>query len=132
MMGTCLIFLPTLRRCNANTISLFRSKNPISRFQLIPHLQCCDPINCCFIFLPQFGHFLLLLPTAIPPSVPYISLEHQFQNYPCKSLYHTGAEKATPKLRLPSFYGLLYPCFCCAGYSPMRISCFDYIVVCPI
>lgn len=27
----------------------------------MPHLQCCKPINCCFIFLPQFGHTFLLI-----------------------------------------------------------------------
>ena len=51
-----------VRRSNAKTISLVRSKNPMSFFQLIPHLQCCKPINCCFIFLPQPGQTLLLVP----------------------------------------------------------------------
>ena len=43
-------------------MSSVRVKKPISFFQLIPHLQCCNPINCCFIFLPQFGQILLLFP----------------------------------------------------------------------
>ena len=60
--GTCFTFFPTFLQCNAKTISLVRSKNPISFFQLIPHLQCCNPINCCFIFLPHFGQILLLAP----------------------------------------------------------------------
>ena len=60
--GTCFTFFPTFLRCNAKTISLVRSKKPISFFQLIPHLQCCNPINCCFIFLPHFGQILLLAP----------------------------------------------------------------------
>ena len=37
----------------------------MSFFQLIPHLQCCRPGNCCFIFLPQFGQALLLAPIRI-------------------------------------------------------------------
>ena len=53
--GHCLIFFPIFRRCKANTISGERSKKPSPFFQLMPHLQCCKPINCCFIFLPQFG-----------------------------------------------------------------------------
>ena len=60
--GHCLIFFPTFRRCKANTISGERSKKPSPRFQLTPHLQCCKPMNCCFIFLPQFGQILLLPP----------------------------------------------------------------------
>ena len=62
MTGICLTFFPMVRRSNAKTISLVRSKNPMSFFQLIPHLQCCKPINCCFIFLPQPGQTLLLVP----------------------------------------------------------------------
>ena len=52
-------------------MSLVRSKNPMSFFQLMPHLQCCKPMNCCFIFLPQTGQTLLLAPhatTAFPCS----------------------------------------------------------------
>ena len=59
---TCFIFLPTVCHSRAKTISPVRSKYPISFFQLMPHLQCCKPINCCFIFLPQFGHTFLLMP----------------------------------------------------------------------
>jgi len=44
MTGICLTFFPMVRRSNAKTISLVRSKNPMSFFQLIPHLQCCKPI----------------------------------------------------------------------------------------
>ena len=57
-----MIFLPAFFRCRAKTMSSVRVKKPISFFQLIPHLQCCNPINCCFIFLPQFGQILLLFP----------------------------------------------------------------------
>ena len=60
--GHCFVFFPTFLRSRAKTISPVRSKYPISFFQLMPHLQCCKPINCCFIFLPQFGHTFLLLP----------------------------------------------------------------------
>lgn len=41
-------------------------------FQLIPHLQCCKPINCCFIFLLQRGHILLVVPIRIPPGKPVL------------------------------------------------------------
>ena len=37
-------------------------KKPIPLFQLIPHLQCWSPINCCFILRPQLGQTLLFLP----------------------------------------------------------------------
>ena len=60
--GHCLIFFPTFLRSNANTISLDRSKKPSPRCQLMPHLQCFRPMNCCFIFLPQFGQILPPLP----------------------------------------------------------------------
>lgn len=55
------LLLCQVRRSNAKTISLVRSKNPLSFFQLIPNLQCCKPINCCFIFLSQPGQALLLV-----------------------------------------------------------------------
>ncbi len=58
--GTCLTFFPTVLRSKAKTISGVRSKKPTPLFQLMPHLQCSSPINCCFIFLPQFGHTLPL------------------------------------------------------------------------
>ena len=58
--GRCLTFFPTFRRSSAKTISGVRSKNPIPFFQLIPQRQCCKPMNCCFIFRPQFGQILLL------------------------------------------------------------------------
>ena len=48
-----------------NTMSGVRSKKPISFFQLIPHLQCCKQMNCCFILRPQFGQVLLLFPIAL-------------------------------------------------------------------
>jgi len=60
--GHCFVFFPAFLRSRAKTISPVRSKYPISFFQLMPHLQCCKPINCCFIFLPQFGHTFLLMP----------------------------------------------------------------------
>ena len=62
MIGTCFTFFPTFCRWSANTISGVRSKYPISLFQLIPHLQCCRPMNCCFILWPQEGQILLLFP----------------------------------------------------------------------
>lgn len=64
MTGICLTFLPIVWRCKAKTISGVRSKKPMSFFQLMPHLQCCKPMNCCFIFLPQMGQTLLLFPIA--------------------------------------------------------------------
>ena len=64
--GRCLTFFPTRRLSSAKTISGVRSKNPTSFFQLIPQRQCCKPINCCFIFRPQFGQILLLAPIASP------------------------------------------------------------------
>ncbi len=62
--GRCLTFFPICRRSSTKTISGVRSKNPISLFQLIPQRQCCKPMNCCFIFRPQFGQILLLAPIA--------------------------------------------------------------------
>lgn len=68
----CLTFLPICLRFNAKIIFEVLSKNPSSFFQLIPHLQCCNPINCCFIFLPQTGHLLLLAPIRAPVPVSNI------------------------------------------------------------
>ena len=62
--GRCLTFFPICRRSSAKTISGVRSKNPLPFFQLIPQRQCCKPMNCCFIFRPQFGQTLLLAPIA--------------------------------------------------------------------
>lgn len=64
--GRCLTFFPICRRSSAKTISGVRSKNPMPFFQLIPQRQCCKPMNCCFIFRPQFGQTLLLAPIAFP------------------------------------------------------------------
>ena len=65
--GTCFTFPPMVRRSRAKIISGVRSKKPSSFFQLMPHLQCCKPMNCCFIFLPQFGQTLLLFPILFSP-----------------------------------------------------------------
>lgn len=62
--GRCLTFFPICRRSSAKTISGVYSKNPMPFFQLIPQRQCCKPMNCCFIFRPQFGQILLLAPIA--------------------------------------------------------------------
>ena len=67
IIGTCFTFLPACLLSNANTISRVRSKKPISLFQLTPHLQWNKPINCCFIFRPQFGQTRLLL-ICVPPA----------------------------------------------------------------
>jgi hypothetical protein len=42
----------------------------MSLCQLIPHLQCFSPTNCCTIFSPQFGHTLFWFSIAamIEPS----------------------------------------------------------------
>lgn len=63
--GRCLTFFPICRRSSTKTISGVRSKNPMSFFQLIPQRQCCKPMNCCFIFRPQFGQTLLLAPMLL-------------------------------------------------------------------
>ena len=70
--GHCFTFPLITFLWRQNTISDVRSKNPRSFFQLIPHLQCCKPINCCFIFLPQRGHILLVVPIRIPPGKPVL------------------------------------------------------------
>ena len=57
---------PTFLRSSENTMSGVRSKNPISRRQLVPHLQWNRPMNCCFILRPQFGQTRLLAPIAPP------------------------------------------------------------------
>ena len=58
-----------------NTMSGVRSKKPISFFQLIPHLQCCKQMNCCFILRPQFGQVLLLFPIALNVQTVFIQQE---------------------------------------------------------
>ena len=63
--GRCLTFFPICRRSSAKIISGVRSKNPLPFFQLIPQRQCCKPMNCCFIFRPQFGQILLLAPMLL-------------------------------------------------------------------
>ena len=50
-----------------------RSKNPISRRQLVPHLQWSSPVNCCFILRPQFGQIRLLASIKIYWSLATIS-----------------------------------------------------------
>ena len=68
-------FLPGALCRSPNTISGVRSKKPISFFQLIPHLQCCRPMNCCFIFRPQFGQTLLLFPIVLNIQTVFIQQE---------------------------------------------------------
>lgn len=60
-------------RSSENTISGVRSKNPISRRQLVPHLQWNRPMNCCFILRPQFGQIRLLAPIKVYWSLAIIS-----------------------------------------------------------
>ena len=60
--GSCFILQPTFLCSSAKTISGVRSKKPMSRFQLVPHLQWNSPVNCCFILRPQFGQICLLAP----------------------------------------------------------------------
>ena len=50
-----------------------RSKKPMSRFQLVPHLQWNSPVNCCFILRPQFGQIRLLAPIKVYWSLATIS-----------------------------------------------------------
>ena len=50
-----------------------RSKNPISRRQLVPHLQWNRPTNCCIILRPQFGQTRLLAPIIVYWSLAIIS-----------------------------------------------------------
>lgn len=56
-----------------NTMSGVHSKNPISRRQLMPHLQWNRPMNCCFILRPQFGQTRLLAPIIVYWSLATIS-----------------------------------------------------------
>ena len=60
IVGNCLTLFPTFLRSSENTMSGVRSKNPISRRQLVPHLQWNRPMNCCFILHPQFGQIRLM------------------------------------------------------------------------
>ena len=73
IVGSCLILFPTFLRSSENTISGIRSKNPISRRQLVPHLQWNRPMNCCFILRPQFGQTRLLAPIIVYWSLAIIS-----------------------------------------------------------
>ena len=53
-------FVSDFLRSSENPMSGVRSKNPISRRQLVLHLQWNRPMNCCFILRPQFGQIRLL------------------------------------------------------------------------
>ena len=118
-MGHCFIFFPAFFRSSANTISLVRSKNPISFFQLTPHLQCCKPINCCFIFLPQFGQILLAIFTPISKDIyciiPHTSFHPQTSHHP---ITMPGITLLLHTLILP--YQALFPKDPPTPYSPMH------------
>ena len=80
-------------------MSLVRSKNPMFFFQLMPHLQCCKPMNCCFIFLPQTGQTLLLAPMPPPPShVPIIPYPGGAFTCKCGPGLHTAIPKKLKSL----------------------------------
>ena len=74
VVGSCLILFPTFLRSSENTMSGVRSRNPISRRQLVPHLQWNRPMNCCFILRPQFGQIRLLAPIAPPFHIDFVFL----------------------------------------------------------
>ena len=88
--GRCLTFFPICRRSSAKTISGVYSKNPMPFFQLIPQRQCCKPINCCFIFRPQFGQTLLLAP-----------ISHRRVSVLCNEGRITGAQRAGSRWIIP-------------------------------
>ena len=73
IVGNCLTLFPTFLRSSENTMSGVRSKNPISRRQLVPHLQWNRPMNRCFILRPQFGQICLLASIKIYWSLAIIS-----------------------------------------------------------
>ena len=73
IIGNCLTLFPTFLRSSENTMSGVRSKNPISRRQLVPHLQWNRPMNRCFILRPQFGQIRLLASIKIYWSLAIIS-----------------------------------------------------------
>lgn len=93
--GRCLTFFPICRRSSAKTISGVRSKNPMSFFQLIPQRQCCKPMNCCFIFRPQFGQTLLLAPmlllvlqsNVLNDKLEFMSMQTQSHQAHCLSYF---------------------------------------------
>jgi len=79
IVGNCLTLFPTFLRSSENTMSGVRSKNPISRRQLVPHLQWNRPMNCCFILRPQFGQIRLLAPIAPPFNIEIQLARKQIQ-----------------------------------------------------
>lgn len=88
--------LPFAFFSNAKTIFESLSKKPEPFFQLIPHLQCCKPMNCCRIFLPQFGHILLLFPIGRP----ILPIKHSFTEIIMPAVYRTELPIcSTPRLK---------------------------------
>ena len=66
-------FVSDFLRSSENPMSGVRSKNPISRRQLVLHLQWNRPMNCCFILRPQIGQIRLLALIKVYWSLAIIS-----------------------------------------------------------
>ena len=107
--GSCLTLLPTSFRSSANTISGVRSKKPISRRQLVPHLQWNRPMNCCFILRPQFGQTRLLAPIIVYWSLAIISSA----DIPlASSFFNTDSASAFLDSSAAFFFGSSLFCLC--------------------
>lgn len=96
-------------RSSENTISGVRSKNPISRRQLVPHLQWNRPMNCCFILRPQFGQIRLLALIKVYWSLATISSA----DIPlASSFFNTDSASAFLDSSAAFFFGSNLFCLC--------------------
>lgn len=86
-----------------------RSKNPISRRQLVPHLQWSSPVNCCFILRPQFGQIRFLASIKIYWSLATISSA----DIPlASSFFNTDSASAFLDSSAAFFFGCNLFCLC--------------------
>ena len=115
-------FLPGALCRSPNTISGVCSKKPISFFQLIPHLQCCRPMNCCFIFLLQFGQTLLFFPIVQYPDCFRPAGSHRRSS--SDPHFHCSMENRSSIMR--SFTPSTAACFCT---SLVYVSLFFFSLV---
>ena len=84
-------------------------KNPISRRQLVPHLQWNRPMNCYFILRPQFGQIRLLALIKVYWSLAIISSA----DIPlASSFFNTDSASAFLDSSAAFFFGSNLFCLC--------------------
>jgi len=76
-----LLLFFTTWRCKANTIFPVRSKYPEPFCQLVPHLQCFSPMNCCFIARPHWGHLFFFLGFLSAMRTPHIAYKGKYISF---------------------------------------------------